>query len=62
MREVIKTKIDKREYDTISSLLSAMAEDICDNYCRYPRDPQYDNGDGTCTMCDNCPLNVLGSI
>ena len=41
---------------TISQILDDVIQEICDNYCRYPREVE---GDAIFDICENCPFNRL---
>lgn len=48
------------ETKTIVAQLQEIAEAICNDYCRYPR--EWDDADGDLCeseICANCPLNKL---
>ena len=49
--------------ENVSSLLESVANDICDNYCKYPDiyKPEENDGVELCEseICQNCPLNRL---
>ena len=49
------------ENKTIPQLLESIAEDICNNYCRYPLEwDEEKNGElADSEVCANCPLNRL---
>ena len=36
--------------------LEAIKSEICDHYCKYPIDPEYEEIDD---ICESCPLNVI---
>lgn len=52
------------EQTTIMGLLSKMAADFCDNYCKWPEQYQAEDGEEDGKLyeerCVNCPLNILG--
>ena len=43
---------------TIPQILEEVAEDMCDNYCKYPGEYK-DSDDMWNEVCDKCPLNKL---
>ena len=53
--------MDKNTTKNISIILTELAEDICENYCKY-----YETADEDC-ICDairekgGCPLDILGA-
>lgn len=51
------------ENKTVLELLGEVATEMCDNYCKYPK--EYDPDDNEImldTICANCPLNKLGAV
>lgn len=51
------------EQKKISEILEELADDICNNYCKYPfeYDPEDHDGVELCDseICQNCPLVKL---
>ena len=43
---------------TVTGLLQEIADDFCDNYCKFPN--QYDDEEELMVRhCDQCPLNKI---
>ena len=61
MREKLRRRIMERQ-KSISEILEEVKEQMCDDYCRYPRDWD-EEGEGMeliySDICTNCPLNRL---
>lgn len=50
-----------RDFDskTISQQLESIAEEICDNYCKYPEKWNEEDGElSDSEICRNCPLTM----
>lgn len=51
------------EIKKITEILSDMADDICNNYCKYPNEWDEEEHDGLelfdSEICQNCPLTRL---
>ena len=50
------------EQKSVAEILQGIADDICDNYCKYPE--QWDEEKEGCELCEsqicaNCPVNKL---
>lgn len=45
--------MQKEKAETITKLLEKLAEEMCDDYCKYAGEDNIDD------ICSNCPLSVL---
>ena len=54
------------DQQTVTKILNKIVEHMCDEYCRFPREPIPEGKDegwlteGPDSPCNKCPLNWLG--